>query len=216
MSVRTLRAGRVIYLLANSVTTIRYHNEAWLMQGFVGARLRNDRTGATVGFADFSVDEGASAAMAQLQGHKFDASQNEGLHLCRAKSSGSARSAQPLMNQSMFGAGAATTSTILSNTSMITHPYLSGHRVRPVTLYVEGVPDDATLREVKHLFRPFPTFKSLRLRKPEGPQRKKTLCFVEFGNEYDARQAMQVLNGYCFQDDDPSSGRLMIAFAKSN
>ena len=49
------------------------------------------------------------------------------------------------------------------------HPFLQAtqrqQQMPPkVTLYVEGVPTDATEREVYHLFRPFPGLISLRLR----------------------------------------------------
>jgi hypothetical protein len=49
------------------------------------------------------------------------------------------------------------------------HPFLQAaqrqQQLPPkVTLYVEGVPTDATEREVYHLFRPFPGLISLRLR----------------------------------------------------
>ena len=51
----------------------------------------------------------------------------------------------------------------------VVHPFLQAaqrlQQIPPkVTLYVEGVPTDATEREVYHLFRPFPGFISLRLR----------------------------------------------------
>ena len=51
----------------------------------------------------------------------------------------------------------------------LVHPFLQAaqrlQQIPPkVTLYVEGVPNDATEREVYHLFRPFPGFISLRLR----------------------------------------------------
>ena len=57
----------------------------------------------------------------------------------------------------------------------------------------------------------------MRLRKPDGPERKRTLCFVEFGEEHHARQAMQVLDGYLFDEEPSNSGaRLLISFAKSS
>ena len=55
------------------------------------------------------------------------------------------------------------------------HPFLQAQQramnVPPpkVTLYVEGVPTDATEREVYHLFRPFPGLMSLRLRPGPNP-----------------------------------------------
>lgn len=60
------------------------------------------------------------------------------------------------------------------------------------TLYVEGVPADASEREMAHIFRPFPGYISLRLRAkggrnggPSGPSFSgDAICFVEFESAY--------------------------------
>lgn len=58
------------------------------------------------------------------------------------------------------------------------------------TLYVEGVPGDASEREMAHIFRPFPGYISLRLRAKGGRSlglssgNADAICFVEFESPY--------------------------------
>ena len=81
------------------------------------------------------------------------------------------------------------------------------------TLYIEGVPHDATVREIAHIFRPFDGFQSTRLVKKEnvrGP-----LCFAEFAGADLAFAALNTLQGYVLDRDDPKSPALRIVFAKS-
>ena len=80
------------------------------------------------------------------------------------------------------------------------------------TLYVEGVPNDATVREICHVFRPFDGFESARLVPREG---RGHLCFVEFTNAERAFDAKEVLQGYLMDRDDPNSSSLHIVFAKT-
>jgi hypothetical protein len=54
-------------------------------------------------------------------------------------------------------------------------------------LYVDGVPSDATEREVAHIFRPFPGFLSARLiPKVSKMGRKYFYCFVDFEDSIQA------------------------------
>jgi len=49
------------------------------------------------------------------------------------------------------------------------------------TVYVEGIPIDATEREVSHMFRPFLGFKTVRLiPREKRPGEKVVLCFADF------------------------------------
>ncbi|KAL6040666.1 nuclear speckle RNA-binding protein A-like [Balamuthia mandrillaris] len=85
------------------------------------------------------------------------------------------------------------------------------------TLYVEGLPLDATEREVAHIFRPFPGFLSLRILPKESkqyPNRTYNLCFVEFDNKYQATAAMQAIQGYKFAQADTKG--LNISYAKTS
>lgn len=53
------------------------------------------------------------------------------------------------------------------------------------TIYVEGIPTDATEREVSHIFRPFRGYKSVRLIPREiNPDEKVLLCFADFENNF--------------------------------
>lgn len=49
------------------------------------------------------------------------------------------------------------------------------------TVYVEGIPLDASEREVAHIFRPFHGFKTVRLiPREKKPGEKVILCFADF------------------------------------
>jgi len=84
-------------------------------------------------------------------------------------------------------------------------------------LYVEGLPGDATEREVSHIFRPFAGFSSLRILTKESkgtPSRTFLLCFAEYDNKYQATVAMNALQGYRMDKND--SKGLHISYAKSD
>lgn len=95
-------------------------------------------------------------------------------------------------------------------------PGMSQLRLPPdasATLYVEGVPPDATRREMAHVFRPFEGFRSTRLVAKEnvrGP-----LCFAEFDDPRCASKAKDTLQGYLIDRDAPDSGALRVSFAKT-
>mmetsp|Transcript_32882 Transcript_32882/g.32103 ORF Transcript_32882/g.32103 Transcript_32882/m.32103 type:complete len:103 (+) Transcript_32882:679-987(+) len=68
---------------------------------------------------------------------------------------------------------------------------LFGPNIMPIpktatnTVYVEGIPLDASEREVAHIFRPFPGFKSVRLiPKEKKPGEKVNFCFADFENPF--------------------------------
>ncbi|RDX89420.1 RNA-binding protein 1, partial [Mucuna pruriens] len=83
-------------------------------------------------------------------------------------------------------------------------------------LFVGGVPNDCTRREVGHLFRPFIGYKDIKVVHKE-PRRSgdkaMTLCFVEFVDSKFALTAMEALQGYKFDDKKPDSPTLKIQFA---
>ena len=71
------------------------------------------------------------------------------------------------------------------------------------TVYVEGLPVDATEREVAHIFRPFPGFKTVRLVPREKKQGEKLLlCFADFENSVQTTVVINTLQGYRFDRDD--------------
>ncbi|XP_027773749.1 RNA-binding protein 1-like [Solanum pennellii] len=86
------------------------------------------------------------------------------------------------------------------------------------TLYVEGLPEDCTTREVAHIFRHFGGYKEVRLvPEPSIYPGVNTLihCFVDFVSPLDAAAAMDALQGYKFDLDEHDSGNLMLQFARN-
>ena len=89
------------------------------------------------------------------------------------------------------------------------------------TLYIEGLPADASEREVSHIFRRYEGagFQSIRMRPIESAKNPGTnlfLCFAEFDNAHQATIAMHGLQGYRFDlKVDGAPGGLRISFAKS-
>jgi len=84
------------------------------------------------------------------------------------------------------------------------------------TLYVEGLPLDATEREVAHIFRPWAGYQLLRVLPKESkqyPNRTYNLCFVEFDNKYQATVAMNAVQGYKMDIRDAKG--LKISYAKT-
>eukprot|EP01098_Paradermamoeba_levis_P006335 TRINITY_DN262_c0_g1_i3.p1 TRINITY_DN262_c0_g1~~TRINITY_DN262_c0_g1_i3.p1 ORF type:complete len:146 (-),score=28.23 TRINITY_DN262_c0_g1_i3:138-575(-) len=84
------------------------------------------------------------------------------------------------------------------------------------TLYVEGLPLDATDREVAHIFRPFSGFQSLRTLTKESktnPTRNYKLCFIEFDNKYQATVALHSVQGYKMDKYDTKG--INITYAKT-
>ena len=86
------------------------------------------------------------------------------------------------------------------------------------TLYVESVPADATEREMSHIFRPFPGFRSLRLitRAGDNAAEVSPLCFVEFASTAAAAAAQAVLQNYVMDLQATKPRTLRVSFAKSN
>jgi RNA recognition motif-containing protein len=69
-------------------------------------------------------------------------------------------------------------------------------------VYVEGLPIDASEREVSHIFRPFPGFKSVRLITREKKGEKSVLCFADFGDVSQSTICINTLQGYRFDKND--------------
>lgn len=87
------------------------------------------------------------------------------------------------------------------------------------TLYVEGLPSDATEREVSHIFRRFEGqgYQSIRMLARESnkqPGSKLYLCFVEFDNPHQATVAMHQLQGYRVDKGVETAG-VKISYAKT-
>jgi hypothetical protein len=68
---------------------------------------------------------------------------------------------------------------------------------------VEGLPPDATEREVCHLFRPYPGFRQLRLIPRESKDNQRVqLCFADFDSTEQSTNVIQTMQGYRFDKDD--------------
>jgi len=83
-------------------------------------------------------------------------------------------------------------------------------------LFVDGLPNDCSRREVGHLFRPFIGFREIRVvhKEPRRSGDKATvLCFVEFTDAKCALTALEALQGYKFDNKKPDSPVLRIHFA---
>ena len=71
------------------------------------------------------------------------------------------------------------------------------------TIYVEGIPTDATEREVAHIFRPFVGFKTVRLiPREKKPGVKVIFCFADFETTLQTTIVINTLQGYRFHKDD--------------
>eukprot|EP00743_Colponemidia_sp_Colp-15_P001635 GILK01001788.1.p1 GENE.GILK01001788.1~~GILK01001788.1.p1 ORF type:complete len:303 (+),score=3.52 GILK01001788.1:48-911(+) len=86
-------------------------------------------------------------------------------------------------------------------------------------IYVEGIPPDATHRELAHIFRQCPGYTNLKLSWKEDkrdPNMRFVFCFVNFNTPEDAQNAIHMLHGYIFDLDDPHSSTLQIQIAKAS
>ncbi|KAJ7544190.1 hypothetical protein O6H91_09G068600 [Diphasiastrum complanatum] len=95
------------------------------------------------------------------------------------------------------------------------------HEDESPTLFVDGLPADCSRREAAHIFRPFMGFKTVRvvhkfvkrlLKEPDA--RKLVLGYVDFTDSKCAATAMQALEGYKFDENDPDSSTLKFSFAR--
>jgi len=204
-------------------------------EGFVGARLRNDKNENRVGFVDFTDPTSAAKAREKLQGYKFNAN-DIGLNVQFSKSGSRMKRHRDTAEEHFSGKDRDVFSREFvrdrSPVPLMFAPDVSFYNPFPPsynnvypslppeaspTLYLEGLPSDATEREVAHLFRPFPGFQSLRILQKESkqnPGRTYQLCFVEFNNRYQATTAMHSLQGYRMDVSD--SKGIHISYAKTD
>ena len=104
------------------------------------------------------------------------------------------------------------TNIILQNSQNIIKLYHSINQKATNTVYVEGIPLDATEREVAHIFRPFPGFITLRLIKREKNGKLTSLCFVDFETILQSTICILTLQGYRFDKNDSTIFSLLILF----
>ena len=94
------------------------------------------------------------------------------------------------------------TDIITSNSQNILKLYNNLSPKATNTVYVEGIPLDATEREVAHIFRPYPGFMNLRLKQKEKNGKLSKLCFVDFENILQSTICINTLQGYRFDKKD--------------
>lgn len=204
-----------------------------VLDGFLDARLTQDRNGDTVGFVDFSSLPTASKAMEAYQDYKFHAGEEKGISIDFSRG-GTKRSRPRLPGQGNQGMGIAGG---MGKMSLYSNPFapmqaapmptqfpqgIASQIALPPnaseTLYVQGLPGDIQRREIAHIFRPWAGYQSTRLIQKEStqfPDTMHTLCFVEFESSLHATMAMHALQGYRLDEDDVSSPMLSITYAKN-
>lgn len=69
-------------------------------------------------------------------------------------------------------------------------------------VYVEGLPLNASEREVAHIFRPFPGFKSVRIITRDKAGEKSVICFADFEDILQSTICINTLQGYRFDKND--------------
>ena len=84
------------------------------------------------------------------------------------------------------------------------------------TVYIEGIPLDATEREVSHIFRPYPGYKGLRLIEKEKNGKKTYIGFVDFENVIQSTVCINTLQGYRFDKNDLLGLHLSYGVKKTN
>ena len=116
----------------------------------------------------------------------------------------------------MFGGNFTEIDVLLDNEKKITSYYKKIQPNATSTVYVEGIPLDATEREVAHIFRPYIGFRGLRLIKKEKNGQKTVICFVDFDNIIQSTVCINTLQGYRFDKNDLIGLRLSYGVKKSN
>jgi len=209
-----------------TITESQFQELFSVYSGFKEARLRKDKNNNVVGFVEFENESCAGLGKAALQGYKWSLD-DKGLLIQFSRSDAGGRKQRNSDNVSTyipqhlpphqqrrgpsmvpFGGIGQEFSPMMPQSSLL--PEASS------TLFVEGLPLDATEREVAHIFRRMPGFQSLRIIPKEintPQQRTYNLCFVEFDNKYQSTAGLHHLQGYRLEKDDARTA-INISFAK--
>ncbi|KAJ1458270.1 hypothetical protein M885DRAFT_513369 [Pelagophyceae sp. CCMP2097] len=211
--------------------------------GFINSRVRKDRNGAYIGFADFETVEQAKFAHDTGAESKVEIKgMRPAFYFARSSGAPPPKVAQKRSYDDSFGGGGGERRAPPSSRAQPAYgsdqqhgqgygggpgygqTYLPSVREAEMsgassTLFVDNVPPDATLREVGHIFRQFPGFKSLRMKPPREGASRGPFCFVEFEAPPHALVALRAVNGYRFdhrQEADSKLPCLRLEFAKSS
>eukprot|EP00276_Gloeochaete_wittrockiana_P012167 CAMPEP_0184370838 /NCGR_PEP_ID=MMETSP1089-20130417/163058_1 /TAXON_ID=38269 ORGANISM="Gloeochaete wittrockiana, Strain SAG46.84" /NCGR_SAMPLE_ID=MMETSP1089 /ASSEMBLY_ACC=CAM_ASM_000445 /LENGTH=381 /DNA_ID=CAMNT_0026713509 /DNA_START=32 /DNA_END=1177 /DNA_ORIENTATION=+ len=186
--------------------------------GYKGSRIRKDKNGLSVvvGFVDFENVESALHAKSCVK--PTDLSPSCSIYFSKPRTGGASGTVgTPGRPETMFVGTVAPPSpapqTLIA--CAVSPPTPRSLAEPSSTLYIEGLPLDATEREVSHLFRPFPGYRSVRICAKESKQHNRVflLCFVEFDSKHQASMAHEHLQGYKFSETDRKG--LRINYAKT-
>jgi len=205
-------------------------------RGCTAARMRKDRNGNTVGFVEFESIEDASDCKDQAEGEK-----SWRIRFSNSKPMGGADGGKrrrpesgprppvrppalpPMMNPMMGNAGGmgmmSGFGAALGGGGLGGFGMLGSAAAGPEELYIEGIPQDASHREVGHLFRLFPGFIKYRLiqsgsRRSDDPREVRWLCFVEMATRTHADVVIGALSGYAMDEERPHE-ILRLQYAKN-
>lgn len=166
--------------------------------GFKSARIRTDRNSNNVGFVEFQ-DE-PSCENAKQKGLELDGKPIN-IQFSHTKPKRTGLKTRPEGKHQGNG--------------VMNAPFVPLSDDASTTLYVEGLPPDATIREISHIFRRIQGFQSLRFVPRESKNSGSyNLCFVEYETKHQAALALNQLQGYRV-DKDNHKWALNITFAKT-
>mmetsp|Transcript_4295 Transcript_4295/g.12004 ORF Transcript_4295/g.12004 Transcript_4295/m.12004 type:complete len:245 (+) Transcript_4295:56-790(+) len=203
--------------------------------GYCGSRVRIDKRDRAVGFVDFETE--AQARMALTERNNYTQHRcSDCLEVTFARNPTTNQRKRPRMEDPHHGDPA-----MYQGGPPLDHPppygmpppfrdefhpdhYAPPHPAIPPgpagpplpyqannTLFIEGVPDDATEREMSHIFRPFHGYQAIRKTSRRGGDPGGYLCFVEFLTPEAAFAAMNALQGYKMDYDDQVGLRISFA-----
>lgn len=209
--------------VANLPDNIELHELETLFStqpGYIRSRIHEDRNQNMVGFVEF--DSVHNATEAKDRFHNFRMSDLDDELIVQYSNPKRRRPAvqqqqqhRPMMDPMAAGYGAV--GFMGSLPSQCPAPVTGPPPDSSSTLYVEGLPLDATEREVSHIFRPYAGYQSCRIlikQSKQHPALTFLLCFVEFDTCYQSTVAMHSLQGYRMDQSDPKG--LTISYARSD
>jgi len=205
--------------------------------GFQSSRVVKDRKGDLVAFVQYNSRDHGSHVIQQMNGRSDSVLSHNGRPISVAISRKVARSEEPhagFVNNynpavNAYGAHALGLQQRLGalGTGVLTHNNVAALQAASAvssftlpsnastSLFVEGVPLDATEREIAHIFRPFSGFLGVRLVPYETNGRNVLLCFVAMDTCYNAHLTMTQLQGYKIDRNDTQGIRISFGRERS-
>mmetsp|Transcript_35813 Transcript_35813/g.55958 ORF Transcript_35813/g.55958 Transcript_35813/m.55958 type:complete len:232 (-) Transcript_35813:222-917(-) len=186
--------------------------------GFLDGRLRQDHLNNQVGFAEFTDEDAARRALEDADGMVLPNSRK--ISVAYAKAATKRRESRYERDDDRGARGDGYDRSYDDrDRDRGYHPYGGPPQAESNTLYVEGVPRDATQREMTHIFRPFHGYLAVRLIKNSRPKRSDDRdyfhCFVEFMSPQAAYAAMENLQSYQMDYDDPTGLKIEYSIRKT-